>query len=326
MATNSNNPNQKSIHHSIRRVSYSLPLSTSTSSSNQSQLPILQIPSPGQARHPSRNFDPRPLIIPVKSNHHSNHSQSSISDHLPRHSLGINAFAIDFSTQIQDKDGPQGILYTGSKDGLVAAWELSIPTKLRSSPLYPQIFKPTAHSSSSDPQESDSNQFDQSPSNQSTPNTPQDPTSSSSQDIIYENRYEIDQAKLSQAPLPPTTLRQCVQSHTDWCNDIVLCNHNQTLISASSDRTLKAWSPHSPHLALSPITIGSHSDYVKCLAHSRQGRWVASGGLDCKIKVWDIHEGRLHPSIFLKKISILQYTHSLRSPTVQSWQLDHHHG
>lgn len=311
MATNSNNPNQKSIHHSIRRVSYSLPLSTSTSSSNQSQLPILQIPSPGQARHPSRNFDPRPLIIPVKSNHHSNHSQFSISDHLPRHSLGINAFAIDFSTQIQDKDGPQGILYTGSKDGLVAAWELSIPTKLRSSPLYPQIFKPTAHSSSSDPQESDSNQFDQSPSNQSTPNTPQDPTSSSSQDIIYENRYEIDQAKLSQAPLPPTTLRQCVQSHTDWCNDIVLCNHNQTLISASSDRTLKAWSPHSPHLALSPITIGSHSDYVKCLAHSRQGRWVASGGLDCKIKVWDIHEGRLHPVVNFPEENINSSIYSL---------------
>lgn len=202
MATNSNNSNQKSIHHSNRRVSYSLPLSAS-SSSNQSQLPILQIPSPGQARHPSRHFDPRPLIIPVKSNHSSHLNQSqSISDHLPRHSLGINAFAIDFSTQIQDKDGPQGILYTGSKDGLVAAWELSIPTKLRSSPLYPPILKSnsksTNHFTSSEAQDLDSYQFDQSPSNQSIPKTSHDPTSSSSQDIIYENRYEIDQAKLSQ--------------------------------------------------------------------------------------------------------------------------------
>ncbi|KAH9807578.1 hypothetical protein DFH28DRAFT_1004490 [Melampsora americana] len=316
MATHSNNPNPNHHYkpiHSIRRVSYSIPLSTA-SSSNQSQLPILQIPSPGQARHPSRHFDPRPLIIPVKSNHSTPSPSQSISDNLPRHSLGINAFAIDFSTQIQDKDGPQGILYTGSKDGLVAAWELSIPTKLRSSPLYPPILKSnpksTHYSTSSEAAESDSNQFDQSFSNQSI-STPQDSTSTSNQDIIYENRYEIDQAKLSQAPLPPTTLRQCVQSHTDWCNDIVLCNHNQTLISASSDRTLKAWSPHSPHLALSPITIGSHSDYVKCLAHSRQARWVASGGLDCKIKVWDIHEGRLHPVVNFPEEDINSSIYSL---------------
>ena len=41
-----------------------------------------------------------------------------------------------------------------------------------------------------------------------------------------------------------------------------------------------------------PSRIGRHSDYVRCLAGAREANWVASGGFDRKIKLWDVQEGR----------------------------------
>lgn len=69
----------------------------------------------------------------------------------------------------------------------------------------------------------------------------------------------------------------------------------KTVISASSDRMIRAWNPHDPDRSMLPASIGSHSDYVKCLAHSKQAGWVASGGFDKKIKLWDVLETRESP-------------------------------
>lgn len=61
-------------------------------------------------------------------------------------------------------------------------------------------------------------------------------------------------------------------------------------MSASSDLTVKLWRPHAEQ-QLSE-TIGVHSDYVKCLATpGGHSDWVASGGLDRKIKLWDLNGG-----------------------------------
>ncbi|KAF2094893.1 WD repeat protein-like protein [Rhizodiscina lignyota] len=87
---------------------------------------------------------------------------------------------------------------------------------------------------------------------------------------------------------PATTFRQQVQAHTHWINDIVLAENNQALVSASSDITVKVWRPAAEDV-LPPQTIGLHSDYVKCLASpGPQATWVASGGLDRKICLWDL--------------------------------------
>ncbi|KAI9703863.1 MAG: hypothetical protein M1836_007635 [Candelina mexicana] len=83
--------------------------------------------------------------------------------------------------------------------------------------------------------------------------------------------------------------RRQVQAHTHWVNDIVLAQGNSALISASSDLTVKLWRPHAEERSL-PQTIGLHSDYVKCLASpSPHADWVASGGLDHKILLWDLN-------------------------------------
>jgi WD repeat-containing protein 48 len=86
-----------------------------------------------------------------------------------------------------------------------------------------------------------------------------------------------------------TTFRSQTQAHTHWVNDIVLAQNNTALISASSDLTVRVWRPLSNETE-APVTIGQHTDYVKCLATpSPQADWVASGGLDRKICLWDLN-------------------------------------
>lgn len=60
-------------------------------------------------------------------------------------------------------------------------------------------------------------------------------------------------------------------------------------MTASSDITVKVWRPQSEECR-SPTTVGRHNDYVKCLASPGiHSDWVASGGLDRKIRIWDLH-------------------------------------
>jgi len=88
---------------------------------------------------------------------------------------------------------------------------------------------------------------------------------------------------------PPTQFRQQVQAHTHWINDIVLAQENQALVSASSDITVKLWRPAAAD-PLPPQTIGIHTDYVKRVASpGSTENWVASGGLDHKISLWDLN-------------------------------------
>lgn len=88
---------------------------------------------------------------------------------------------------------------------------------------------------------------------------------------------------------PPTQFRQQVQAHTHWINDIVLAQNNTALVSASSDITVKVWRPAAAD-PIPPQTIGLHTDYVKRVASPGGNEsWVASGGLDRKISLWDLN-------------------------------------
>ncbi|CAO3698779.1 unnamed protein product [Rhizopus stolonifer] len=79
--------------------------------------------------------------------------------------------------------------------------------------------------------------------------------------------------------------------HTDWVNDIVLCEKGTCVVSASSDRTIKVWKPYGDH-PKTAHTIGTHTDYAKCLTYASHTGWVASGGLDRRIKMWDISQSK----------------------------------
>ncbi|RDX39492.1 WD40 repeat-like protein, partial [Lentinus brumalis] len=111
--------------------------------------------------------------------------------------------------------------------------------------------------------------------------------------IPYEEEWEtdMDAYQALKAHPPTTNFRQAVQMHPDWINDMLLCNYNQTLVSASSDGTIKAWAPHAHEQSTplnEPTVVGTHTDYVRCLAYCREQQWFASGSFDRTIKLWDL--------------------------------------
>lgn len=98
-------------------------------------------------------------------------------------------------------------------------------------------------------------------------------------------------SNLSSKTAEPTVFHRQVQAHTHWVNDIVLTQSNSALVSASSDTTVRLWRQTDDDLNPPPV-IGKHGDYVKCLANPRShSDWVASGGLDHKIFLWDLNGG-----------------------------------
>jgi WD repeat-containing protein 48 len=67
---------------------------------------------------------------------------------------------------------------------------------------------------------------------------------------------------------------------------------HDVVISASSDRTVRAWNPHDPESHFKPHAIGTHDDYVKCLALAPAVQKIFSGGFDRSVKLWDLNDGR----------------------------------
>lgn len=114
-------------------------------------------------------------------------------------------------------------------------------------------------------------------------------------DLDFDNtKSENSLAETTAPPKKPrkvSAFHKQVQAHTHWVNDILLAQSNSALVSASSDITVKVWRPDA-HDGQTPTTIGLHSDYVKCLASpAPHSDWVASGGLDHKIRLWDLNGG-----------------------------------
>ncbi|UTT96985.1 hypothetical protein NDA17_004669 [Ustilago hordei] len=246
----------------------------------------------------------------ASTSNQSTRSGASLSSH-PQHSLAVSSLAIDTTTCIassadgsdsdddQDDDYvpeshtthdrhsvPPGILYTGGRDGLVGAWQLRLPMRNRKAQ---RIYRPNGTGSMSDLQYDDDIGL--------LADTSALPGGGGASDIDILASWQADPLRAHRAK--STRFRQCVQSHTDWINDIILCNQNQTLISASSDRTVKVWNPHDPRHSLSPHVLGTHKDYVKALAHASDAGYVASGGFDKRIKLWDIREARSAPMLEL---------------------------
>ncbi|KAL8159557.1 hypothetical protein V2J09_001094 [Rumex salicifolius] len=76
------------------------------------------------------------------------------------------------------------------------------------------------------------------------------------------------------------------ESHVDWVNDAVLLG-DSTLVSCSSDATLKTWNCWSDGTCMK--TLRQHTDYVTCLAAAeKNSNVVASGGLGGEVFIWDI--------------------------------------
>ncbi|KAI9461530.1 hypothetical protein F5148DRAFT_1214939 [Russula earlei] len=270
-----------------RRVSYGVPFPPSTIN-----IPLLWLPPLGFDRKGSVNpiLIPNPVQLPKPVLQPHEH-------HVPRHRLGVSSLALDTTTQLVGRPSPEGILYTGGRDGLVIAWDLNIPIRrrpridegMRQSGTRWELVTGWVDPVTDDPPDEDEEirsdgdiLGDVKGSSRRRALSSATATSGSTA-MEYQWEPDVDSFR----PGQPSTFRQAAQIHSDWVNDILLCLQDQMLVSASSDGTVKAWSPNSSPLS-DPVTLGTHTDYVRCLAYSREQAWVASGSFDRTVKVWDL--------------------------------------
>lgn len=101
-----------------KRVSYILPPPSEST-------PLLQLPPLGVSRLGAIG----PLLVTSTTKN----GQKGISDRPqhPRHRLGVASLALDTSTQLLGHQAPEGILYSGGRDGLIMSWDLSIQMQRR---------------------------------------------------------------------------------------------------------------------------------------------------------------------------------------------------
>jgi WD repeat-containing protein 48 len=192
---------------STKRVSYILPPVQHTPR-------WLQLPSISANQDNLRGRS-GPLLLPSELNGDNrlrrNNDVGRGSEH-PRHTLPVTSLAIDTSTILADNQEhrPSGILYTGGRDGMIGAWELGLRMRRR---------KPTYRYDDGLEEEDDDEE-------EATLGLLDGVSQSTS---LVDNQWEVDDDGGEEAaPAPAAKFRQCLGSHTDWINDIVLCNQNQT--------------------------------------------------------------------------------------------------
>ncbi|KAK8858907.1 hypothetical protein IAR55_003138 [Kwoniella newhampshirensis] len=310
-----------------RRVSYILP-------SPDQPPPLLSLPPLGQHRqgHPSPFLIPKSETTPSYSNSNgtpspgltlgsrnpfltstspppANGGGKQAGPQHPRHCLGINSLALDTSTVLSDSSSPGGILYSGGRDGLVASWELGVPHRRRRGGRYEGLPGRADRvkwerigdgAEFFDDDDLDDLDEDEGISSEEDMEGWVGVGDSKQGEVPYEDRWEVDKEELAKGKPPATTFRQSAQTHTDWVNAMLLCNMNQTVITASSDRTIRAWNPHASAddpAQLSPALVGSHRDYVRALAWARYSNLLFSGALDRNLSIWDIQSPHHEPIV-----------------------------
>ncbi|KAI0749013.1 hypothetical protein BC629DRAFT_122493 [Irpex lacteus] len=200
-----------------------------------------------------------PLLIPHPSTNEPDDLPPRLPPH-PRHRLGVSCLALDTSTQLLGRDNPEGILYTGGRDRLVLSWDLGISLKKRerrygvpeSNEMRRTVGRWEIMTGWADDIIEEETEDEEYRSDGDILGDMQDSSGRlrrrrvnvlNPMEIPYEEQWETDLDLFT--PGKTSQFRQSVQAHTDWVNDLLLCNYNQTVVSASSDGTVKAWSPHS---------------------------------------------------------------------------------
>ncbi|KAK9459214.1 uncharacterized protein V1516DRAFT_567654 [Lipomyces oligophaga] len=193
------------------------------------------------------------------------------------HTLGVNSIAVDPTPPLHSTHA--GLLYTAGRDGMVISWNLDDVNLARSSySTFDELNPDVSLDSVKVPAVDESSTMEQA-AKSNLPTLTDAPTPQSG---------GAQKSSSDLSPRGKTTFRSKIQLHTHWVNDLILANNYKTVISCSSDLTVKLWNPKSNMHS----TIGQHNDFVKCLAISDQSSdWIASGGLDRKVKLWDLNGG-----------------------------------
>jgi len=280
-----------------RRVSYVIPPQSGST-------PRLQLPPPGVTRRGSIF----PLLIPLEPIAIP-HSPSTRTFSHPKHRLPVASLALDSITHLAGRPSPEGILYTGGRDGMVISWDLHLPTRQRPTRLSkPQRGRWEMLTGWGDDwyDGGEEDDTENGPSVGTDGDVLGDVTASarkrrkSSAASNEEEYWELDPSGFIPGQVS-TPLLYCSLEVTQWLFHVafgiptmrpaslrlgkrhpfvqsgsdgsVATFHFATrpssisfqVVSASSDGTLKVWNPHDT--SSDPTLVGSHSDYVRCLAY-----------------------------------------------------------
>ena len=83
-----------------------------------------------------------------------------------------------------------------------------------------------------------------------------------------------------------------MSGHKSQITSIAYDEYSNLIATASHDTTVKVWDLRaSNNQAI--VTFTGHTDIVKDLSISPDGRWVASGGADGEAKLWEIDTGKI---------------------------------
>ena len=224
----------------------------------QTEPEVLSLPAPGIARH----FDPRPLLYSARTGNRIDPLAAQAPFDVPttpQHCLGVSKLALDLTTAVLPSDqstsspghpNPQGLLYSAGRDGLIISSELNLRTKRRKRRVghgselkrareerweeLGAFYSPSSSGAENQDTSSDEEEpeqlrpnarFSYPTGNTSDPRKPS-PSRKKKHYIPYEEKWEV--CEEDDRPKPASEFRQSVQPHTDWINDLVLCNLNRT--------------------------------------------------------------------------------------------------
>lgn len=101
--------------------------------------------------------------------------------------------------------------------------------------------------------------------------------------------YEVDKYTITIFDRDTGRDLRVVTGHDERINSGAFSPDGQTLVSGSSDRTLKMWDANGGRLIR---TLLGHSAAVRSVAYSPTGAMIASGSEDQTVKLWDAKTGR----------------------------------
>ncbi len=106
-----------------------------------------------------------------------------------------------------------------------------------------------------------------------------------------------------------------LRGHSDRIFSVAFSPDAKLLASASADRTIKLWHPHT---AKNLKTLYGHNSWVWAIAFSPDGNLLASGSYDHTVKIWDVDSGQCLQTLVGHPCSVLAISFSPDGKTLFS--------